>query len=63
VFGTGVGALVSVGDHVSVGGRVVEFRPGGAAGIDNLTTTELTAPGLSVAVLSSGNPLCPRPRS
>jgi predicted extracellular nuclease len=57
VFGSGVGALVSVGDQVRVSGRVVEFRPGGAAGIDNLTTTEITTPGLSVAVLSSGNPL------
>jgi uncharacterized protein len=56
VFGSGVGALVSVGDHVSVSGRVVEFRPGGES-TDNLTTTELTTPGLGVAVLSSGNPL------
>jgi predicted extracellular nuclease len=56
VFGSGVGALVSVGDHVSVSGRVVEFRPGGET-TDNLTTTEITTPGLSVAVLSSGNPL------
>jgi uncharacterized protein len=57
VFGSGVGALVNVGDRVRVSGRVVEFRPGGAGGTDNLTTTELTSPGLSVAVLSSGNPL------
>jgi uncharacterized protein len=56
VFGSGVGALVNVGDHVSVSGRVVEFRPGGET-TDNLTTTEITTPGLSVAVLSSGNPL------
>jgi predicted extracellular nuclease len=56
VFGTGVGALVNVGDHVSVSGRVLEFRPGGES-TDNLTTTEITTPGLSVAVLSSGNPL------
>jgi uncharacterized protein len=39
-----------------VSGRVLEFRPGGEA-TDNLTTTEITTPGLSVAVLSSGNPL------
>jgi predicted extracellular nuclease len=45
---------VAVGDSVVVGGRVSEFRPGGAAGA-NLTTTELTAP--SVTVVSSGNPL------
>jgi uncharacterized protein len=35
---------------------VLEFRPGGES-TDNLTTTEITTPGLSVAVLSSGNPL------
>jgi uncharacterized protein len=57
VFGSGVGALVNVGDRVQVSGRVTEFRPGGAGGGDNLTTTELTTPGLSVAVLSNGNPL------
>ena len=57
VFGSGVGALVTVGDLVRVSGRVLEFRPGGATGTDNLTTTEITTPGLSVAVLSSGNPL------
>jgi predicted extracellular nuclease len=43
VFGTGVGALVNVGDHVSVSGRVLEFRPGGES-TDNLTTTEITTP-------------------
>ena len=56
VFGSGVGALVDVGDHVRVSGRVLEFRPGGET-TDNLATTEITTPGLSVAVLSSGNPL------
>jgi predicted extracellular nuclease len=56
VFGSGVGALVSVGDHVSVSGRVVEFRPGGET-TDNLTTTEITTAGLCVAVLCCGNPL------
>src|SRR5215207_2807598 len=56
VFGSGVGALVNVGDHVSVSGRELEFRPGGES-TDNLTTTGITTPGLSVAVLSSGNPL------
>jgi uncharacterized protein len=56
VFGSGLGALVNVGDHVSVSGRVTEFRPGGES-TDNLTTTEITTPGLNVAVLSSGNPL------
>jgi predicted extracellular nuclease len=56
VFGSGLGALVNAGDHVRVSGRVLEFRPGGES-TDNLTTTEITTPGLSVAVLSSGNPL------
>src|SRR5918994_826406 len=56
VFGSGVGALVNVGDHVSVSGRVLEFRPGGES-TDNLTTTEITTPGLGVAVLPSGTPL------
>jgi uncharacterized protein len=46
---------VSVGDLVQVAGRVSEFRPGGDA--NNLTTTELTGP--SVSVLSQGNPLPP----
>jgi len=45
---------VSVGDSVSVTGRVNEFRPGGATNA-NLTTTELGSP--SVSVLSTGNPL------
>jgi predicted extracellular nuclease len=45
---------VAVGDDVVVGGRVSEFRPGGASST-NLTNTELTGP--SVTVRSSGNPL------
>jgi predicted extracellular nuclease len=45
---------VSVGDAVRVGGRVSEFRPGGASSA-NLTTTELGSP--TTTVLSSGNPL------
>src|SRR6266540_3095839 len=46
---------VAVGDAVVVGGRVSEFRPGGADGATNLTTTEITGP--SATALSSGNPL------
>ncbi|HXV57647.1 MAG TPA: Ig-like domain-containing protein [Gaiellaceae bacterium] len=45
---------VSVGDELLVAGRVAEFRPGGATSA-NLTTTEITAPVITVA--SSGNPL------
>lgn len=49
---------VSVGDSVLVTGTVTEFRPGGSA-TANLTTTEISNPGRSVTVLSSGNPLPP----
>jgi len=45
---------VSVGDSVTVSGRVNEFRPGGATSA-NLTTTEIASP--TTTVLSSGNPL------
>ncbi len=45
---------VSVGDAVTVSGRVSEFRPGGASSA-NLTTTEITAP--ATTVLSAGNQL------
>ena len=43
VFHTGIGGSVTVGQAVTVSGRVTEFRPGGAAST-NLTTTELTSP-------------------
>lgn len=45
---------VAVGDAVSVGGSVAEFRPGGAT-TDNLTTTEIINP--KITVLSPGNAL------
>jgi predicted extracellular nuclease len=45
---------VAVGDDIRVGGRVAEFRPGGAAST-NLTTTEITSP--TISVLSSGSTL------
>jgi hypothetical protein len=57
IFGSAAAALVAVGDLVRVRGTVVEFRPGGAAGFANLTTTEITSPSLMVRKLSSGNPL------
>lgn len=44
---------VAVGDAVTVDGVVQEFRPGGSGGNDNLTTTEITAP--TVTVDSHGN--------
>jgi len=46
---------VAVGDGVSINGSISDFRPGGSGGNDNLTTTELTGP--TVTVLSSGNAL------
>jgi predicted extracellular nuclease len=50
VFANGVGGSVSVGQAVTVSGRVTEFRPGGAAST-NLTTTEITSP-----VVTAGGP-------
>jgi predicted extracellular nuclease len=46
---------VAVGDAVTVDGVVQEFRPGGSGGNDNLTTTEITSP--TVTVDSQGNAL------
>jgi predicted extracellular nuclease len=40
--------IVAVGDAVTVEGTVAEFRPGGSGGTDNLTTTELTNPKVTV---------------
>ena len=51
---TGSSPTVAVGDDVRVGGRVAEFRPGGATNA-NLTTSEITSP--TIAVLSGGNAL------
>ncbi len=51
---TNVSPTVAVGESVRVTGTVSEFRPGGAAS-DNLTTTEITSP--TVTILSSGNAL------
>jgi uncharacterized protein len=45
---TGSAPTVAVGDAVTVKGTVVEFRPGGSGGTDNLTTTELTNPTITV---------------
>ena len=46
VFATGIGGSVSVGQAVTVSGRVTEFRPGGAASA-NLSTTEITSPAVT----------------
>jgi uncharacterized protein len=46
---------VAVGDELLVGGRVAEFRPGGATST-NLTTTELTSPAISVVSTGSSLP-------
>lgn len=45
---TNAAPTVNPGDAVSVTGTVSEFRPGGSGGGDNLTTTELTGPTVSV---------------
>ena len=54
---TGTAPGVGVGDALIVGGTVVEFRPGGSGGTNNLTTTEISTPGRFVTVVSSGNAL------
>jgi predicted extracellular nuclease len=46
VFANGIGGSVSVGQAVTVSGRVTEFRPGGATST-NLTTTEITSPAVT----------------
>ncbi len=45
----------AVGDQVLVDGTVDEFRSGGSGGFENLTTTEIVSP--TVSVVSGGNPL------
>ncbi|WP_059012117.1 lamin tail domain-containing protein [Streptomyces specialis] len=40
------------GDSVTVTGTVAEYRPGGTGGTDNLTTTQLTSP--TVTLVSAG---------
>ena len=47
--------VAAVGDLVSVDGTVDEFRSGGAAGFENLTTTEIVSP--TVTIVSSGHDL------
>ena len=44
---------VNVGDAVTVKGTVAEFRPGGSGGTDNLTTTEITNPTITVTGTAS----------
>lgn len=48
---------VEAGDRVGVDGTVDEFRPGGSGGYDNLTTTQLTEPTVTV----TGRARVPRP--
>lgn len=45
---TGKTPTVTTGDAVSVDGTVAEYRPGGSGGWDNLTTTQLTSPTVTV---------------
>jgi uncharacterized protein len=59
VFGSAVASAVALGDLVQVRGTVQEFRPGcfgcdaGSSAFDNLTVTELAAPGLGVSVIGT----------
>jgi predicted extracellular nuclease len=62
-FGSSVASAVALGDRVQVRGTVQEFRSGctpscapDSSAFDNLTVTELAAPGLGVTVLG-GAPL------
>lgn len=48
---------VVAGQYVLVSGSVTEFRPGGASGTTNLTTTEITAP----TIVSGGAAPAPLP--
>ncbi|TDD21951.1 nuclease [Kribbella turkmenica] len=45
---TGTAPTVNAGDAVTVKGAVAEFRPGGSGGTDNLTTTEIVNPTITV---------------
>ncbi|AUY53196.1 lamin tail domain-containing protein [Streptomyces sp. CB01881] len=47
---------VAVGDSVTVGGTVSEFRPGGTGGTTNLTVTELTGPSVTVLAHNAALP-------
>jgi uncharacterized protein len=60
VFGSSVASAVVVGDHVNVRGTVTEFRAGcspscapTASAFDNLSITEIAAPGLGVTKLGT----------
>jgi predicted extracellular nuclease len=62
VFGSAVSNAVVVGDLVRVRGTVTEFRPGctpscapSSSAFDNLTITEIAAPGLSATRLGTGS--------
>ena len=48
---------VTVGQYVLVSGTVTEYRPGGTSGVNNLTTTEITAP----TIVSGGTAPAPLP--
>jgi predicted extracellular nuclease len=49
------GATAAIGSLVRVDGTVDEFRPGGSGGFENLTTTEIVSP--TVTVVSTGHDL------
>ncbi|MDP9371359.1 MAG: Ig-like domain-containing protein, partial [Chloroflexota bacterium] len=54
---TGARPAVSVGNIVTVvSGRVVEFRPGGDGGVNNLTITQISTSNANVSVTAAGSP-------
>ncbi|MFI5953545.1 lamin tail domain-containing protein [Cryptosporangium sp. NPDC051539] len=54
---TGTAPRIQSGDTVQVAGTVTEYRPGGSAGSDNLTTTELIRPTVSVLSNAARRPV------
>jgi predicted extracellular nuclease len=53
---TGTAPTVAVADSVTVGGTVSEFRSGGTGGTSNLTTTEITAPAVTMVAHNAALP-------
>jgi len=53
---TGTAPTVAVADSVTVSGTVSEYRSGGTSGTNNLTTTEIAAPTVTVAAHNASLP-------
>lgn len=54
---TNAAPTVAISNTVIVTGTITEFRPGGASGLTNLTTTEISASNSGVTVTASGSTL------